>query len=61
MKTVRAKEIEIPTFGLFINRTINIICGECELPFKDKPVKAKNMVSKCPFCGTTNRLPITEN
>jgi len=61
MKIVNAKEVEIPSFGMFINRKMTIKCGSCNLTFKDKPVIARHMVSKCPFCDSINRLPITEN
>jgi len=60
MKLVRAKEIEIPAFGLFINRAITITCGECGSTFKDKPAVAKHMRSICPFCHAINELPITK-
>ena len=61
MKTVNAKEVRIPAFGLFINRTITIICGSCSTLFTDKPYISRKMISKCPFCDAINRLPITEN
>jgi len=61
MEIVRAKEITIPAFGMFINRDISIKCGECNNTFKDKPARARRMLSKCPYCNTINELPITEN
>lgn len=61
MKYVRAREVEIPAFGMFVNRTIKIKCGECWHWFKDKPVITESMISKCPFCEAVNKLPITEN
>jgi Zn finger protein HypA/HybF involved in hydrogenase expression len=61
MQTVRAREIEIPAFGMFVNRKIKIKCGNCSNVFNDKPVVTKNMISKCPYCEAINRLPITEN
>ena len=60
MKTVRAREIEIPPFGMFVRRNIKITCGECGLTFEDKPIVTKHVVSKCPYCNTINELPITE-
>ena len=61
MKTVRARELEIPSFGMFVNRAMKIKCGNCLETFKDKPVVTRHMVSKCPYCGAVNRLPVTEN
>jgi rubrerythrin len=60
MKLVKAKEIEIPPFGLFIKRAIIITCGACGSTFKDKPEIGKHMRSLCPFCNAVNELPITK-
>ena len=61
MKTVNATEVDIAMFGMFINRQMKIKCGNCGHTFKDKPVPARTMVSKCPYCDALNKLPITKN
>jgi hypothetical protein len=58
MKLVNAKYVEVPTFGMFIKRKIDIKCGNCGLVFKDKPEWVDPMVSKCPYCGAVNKLPL---
>ena len=58
METVNAYEVTIPPFGMFIRRKIKIDCGKCRIVFEDDPVPTTNMVSKCPYCGIINKLPI---
>ena len=60
MEIVRAKEVEIPAFGLFVRRKIKITCGNCNITFEDKPTISKDMYSKCPYCEKINKLSITE-
>ena len=60
MKTVNAYEVVIPPFGMFSRRKIKIDCGNCRIIFEDDPVPTTNMVSKCPYCKTINKVPITK-
>ena len=59
METVRAREVTVPTFGFYIKRKLKIVCGNCRRTFEDNPTIAKDMYSKCPFCGKVNLLPVT--
>ncbi len=58
---VKAREVEIPAFGMFVSRKLKITCGNCRNTFSDKPTVARRMVSKCPHCNEINELPVTEN